>query len=94
MVATEQQKNRSKYNKSSVMNFFQFYHKNYDFNCGLRVLEQARKLPLFKISHCVQDVELLPSFSEVNDTRSKLVWIPEMNKSQILENQSPEDIYF
>ena len=45
-------------------------------------------IPLLESSHRVQDVELLPSLSEVNDARSKLILVSKMNESQVLQDQT------
>lgn len=45
-------------------------------------------LHLLEAPHAVQNVELLPAFGEV-DLPINVVWVPEVNKGQILQNKTP-----
>lgn len=45
-------------------------------------------LHLLEAPHAVQNVELLPAFGEV-DLPVNVVWVPEVDKGQILQNKTP-----
>lgn len=45
-------------------------------------------LHLLEAPHAVQNVELLPAFGEV-DLPVNVVWVPEVDKGQVLQNKTP-----
>lgn len=45
-------------------------------------------LHLLEAPHAVQDIELLPAFGEV-DLPVNEVWVPKVDKGQVLENETP-----
>ena len=51
-------------------------------------IDNGCNLPFLESSHVIQNVELLPPLGKVNVTVWKCVWIANVHKRQILENQT------